>query len=395
MFVRNITDRHSLEADRERARLNAMALANAKSEFLANMSHEIRTPLNGLLGLAQIGLRDTGDPRTVATFAAILNSGRLLLGIVNDVLDFSKIEVGKLRVEQRPVSPHALAEEAVALLRDRAVEKNIALRLVFDAALPARCLGDGLRTQQVLVNLLSNAIKFTEHGSVDVWVGVEDTQMVYRVSDSGIGIAPEHLKHLFDAFQQADTSTTRRFGGTGLGLAISRRLAELMGGVVQVHSQPGVGSVFELRLPYVSAADGARELTPASVWGDSPRRLDGVRVLVAEDNEVNQIVLERALEIEGAETTIVADGRQAVNRVLADGREAYDVVLMDIQMPEMDGYEATRRILEVAPDLPVIGQTAHAMLDERRECLAAGMVDHIAKPIDFRLLVDMIVRHIA
>jgi PAS domain S-box-containing protein len=395
MFVRNITDRHSLEADRERARLNAMALANAKSEFLANMSHEIRTPLNGLLGLAQIGLRDTGDPRTVATFAAILNSGRLLLGIVNDVLDFSKIEVGKLRVEQRPVSPHALAEEAVALLRDRAIEKNIALRLVFDAALPARCLGDGLRTQQVLVNLLSNAIKFTEHGSVDVWVGVEDTQMVYRVSDSGIGIAPEHLKHLFDAFQQADTSTTRRFGGTGLGLAISRRLAELMGGVVQVRSQPGVGSVFELRLPYVSAADGARELTPASVWGDSPRRLDGVRVLVAEDNEVNQIVLERALEIEGAETTIVADGRQAVNRVLADGREAYDVVLMDIQMPEMDGYEATRRILEVAPDLPVIGQTAHAMLDERRECLAAGMVDHIAKPIDFRLLVDMIVRHIA
>jgi CheY-like chemotaxis protein len=219
--------------------------------------------------------------------------------------------------------------------------------------------------------------------------------MVYRVSDSGIGIATEHLKHLFDAFQQADTSTTRRFGGTGLGLAISRRLAELMGGVVQVRSQPGVGSEFELRLPYAAAAAGAPELTPESVWGDSPRRLDGVRVLVAEDNEVNQIVLERALEIEGAETTIVGDGRQAVNRVLADGRDAYDVVLMDIQMPEMDGYEATRRILELAPDLPVIGQTAHAMLDERRECLAAGMVDHIAKPIDFRLLVDMIVRHIA
>ena len=395
MFVRNITDRHSLEADRERARLNAVALANAKSEFLANMSHEIRTPLNGLLGLAQIGLRDTGDARTVATFAAILNSGRLLLGIVNDVLDFSKIEVGKLRVEQRPVSPHALAEEAVALLRDRAVEKNIALHLAFDPALPARCMGDGLRTQQVLVNLLSNAIKFTEHGSVDVWVGVDEGQMVYRVSDSGIGIAPEHLKHLFDAFQQADTSTTRRFGGTGLGLAISRRLAELMGGVVQVRSELGAGSDFELRLPYVAAADGAPELAPASAWGDSPRRLEGVRVLVAEDNEVNQIVLERALEIEGAQSTIVGDGRQAVNRVLADGREAYDVVLMDIQMPEMDGYEATRRILELAPDLPVIGQTAHAMLDERRECLAAGMVDHIAKPIDFRLLVDMIVRHIA
>ena len=401
MFVRNITDRHSLEADRERARLNAVALASAKSEFLANMSHEIRTPLNGLLGLAQIGRREATDDRIADTFAAILNSGRLLLGIVNDVLDFSKIEVGKLRVEQRPISPHALAEEAVALLRDRAVEKRIALELAFDPALPRRCMGDALRTQQVLVNLLSNAIKFTETGSVNVWVGLEaapesdEARMVYRVSDTGIGIAPEQLKHLFDAFQQADTSTTRRFGGTGLGLAISKRLAELMDGEIQVRSEPGVGSVFELRLPWIAAPHAAQELTVDSTWSDMPRRLHGVRVLVAEDNEVNQLVLGRALEIEGAETTIVGDGRQAVNRVLADGREAYDVVLMDIQMPEMDGYEATRRILELAPDLPVIGQTAHAMLDERRECLAAGMVDHIAKPIDFRQLADMIVRHIS
>jgi PAS domain S-box-containing protein len=404
MFVRNITDRHSLEADRERARLNAVELANAKSEFLANMSHEIRTPLNGLLGLAQIGLRETGDARTVGTFAAILNSGRLLLGIVNDVLDFSKIEVGKLRVELRSISPRALAEQAVGLLRDRAVEKRIALELAFDPALPDQSMGDALRTQQVLVNLLSNAIKFTETGGVNVWVGLEPggaadgadgAQMVYRVTDSGIGIEPSHLTHLFDAFQQADTSTTRRFGGTGLGLAISRRLAELMGGGVQVCSQPGVGSVFELRLPWMAATDSVQALTPQAVWGDMPHRLDGVRVLIAEDNEVNQIVLERALEIEGAATTIVGDGRQAVNRVLADGRDAYDIVLMDIQMPEMDGYEATRRILELAPDLPVIGQTARAMQDERRECLAAGMVDHIAKPIDFRLLVDMIVRHLA
>ena len=401
MFVRNITDRHSLEADRERARLNAVALANAKSEFLANMSHEIRTPLNGLLGLAQIGQRETGDGRTASTFSAILNSGRLLLGIVNDVLDFSKIEVGKLRVEQRPISPYALAEEAVALLRDRADEKGITLKLAFDGALPDRCMGDALRTQQVLVNLLSNAIKFTETGHVTVWAGVEpapgaaEACMVYRVTDTGIGIAGEHLKHLFDAFHQADTSTTRRFGGTGLGLAISKRLAELMGGQIHVASQLGAGSVFELRLPWVAADEAPRALEPAAAWGDQPRRLQGVRVLVAEDNEVNQLVLERALEIEGAQATIVGDGRQAVNRVLADGRESYDVVLMDIQMPEMDGYEATRRILELAPDLPVIGQTAHAMLDERRECLAAGMVDHIAKPLDFRLLADMIVRHIA
>ncbi len=416
-FVRNITDRRSLEADRELARLNAVELANAKSEFLANMSHEIRTPLNGLLGLAQIGLRDTDDKRTRDTFAAILNSGQLLLGIVNDVLDFSKIEVGKLRVEQRPFSPRALAEEGVALLRERADAKGIALDLAFDPALPGQCLGDALRTQQVLVNLLSNAIKFTESGGVKVWVGLEtDTDaglasatpddverrpdgapalhLVFRVADSGIGIAPEHLPQLFTAFQQADTSTTRRFGGTGLGLAISRRLAELMGGAIRVRSRHGAGSTFELRLPFIDESAQTSPPVAAVAWGDTPRRLAGTRVLVAEDNEVNQLVLERALTIEGAEVTIVGDGRQAVNRVLVEGRQAFDVVLMDIQMPEMDGYEATRRILELAPDLPVIGQTAHAMQDERRECLAAGMVDHIAKPIDFRQLVDMIERHV-
>jgi two-component system sensor histidine kinase/response regulator len=409
MFVRDITDRRSLEADRERARLNALALATAKSEFLANMSHEIRTPLNGLLGLAQIGLHDSRDARGGETFAAILSSGRLLLGIVNDVLDFSKLEVGKLRVEQRPIAPRGLAQEALSLLRPRAQEKGIELEIAFDAALPAQCSGDGLRTQQVLVNLLSNAVKFTEAGGVKVWVGVEPApagaggaqaataaapQLVYRVADTGIGISAEHLPHLFDAFQQADTSTTRRFGGTGLGLAISRRLATLMGGVVQVRSVPGQGSTFELRLPYLAAsAHDAPAREPAAGAG-APLRLAGVRVLVAEDNEVNQMVLERALQIAGAEATLVSDGRQAVNRVLADGRDAFDVVLMDIQMPEMDGYEATRRILELAPDLPVIGQTAHALQDERRECLAAGMVDHIAKPIDFHELVETIRRHL-
>ncbi|HEX7637085.1 MAG TPA: ATP-binding protein, partial [Burkholderiaceae bacterium] len=260
-FVRNITDRRSLEADRERARLNAVALASAKSEFLANMSHEIRTPLNGLLGLAQVGLRDTADAATRQTFGAILKSGRLLLGIVNDVLDFSKIEVGKLRVEASPMSPRAVAGDAVALLRERADEKRIALSLAFDEALPDQVLGDALRVQQVLVNLLSNAVKFTEAGSVAVWAGLEARRdddppaaagrpcLVWRVTDTGIGIAPGHLPSLFDAFHQADTSTTRRFGGTGLGLAISRRLAELMGGVVRVRSTLGAGSTFELRLP--------------------------------------------------------------------------------------------------------------------------------------------------
>jgi PAS domain S-box-containing protein len=413
-FVRDITDRRSLEADRERARLRAVELATAKSEFLANMSHEIRTPLNGLLGLAQIGLRDVGDAGTRETFGAILGSGRLLLGIVNDVLDFSKIEVGKMRVEQHPMSPRAIAEEAVALLRERAEAKHVALELEVDPALPAQCLGDALRMQQVLVNLLSNAVKFTEEGGVKMWIGLQPAlaradgaaassphDLVVRVSDTGIGIVADQIPQLFAAFQQADTSTTRRFGGTGLGLAISRRLAQLMGGDILVRSAPGIGSTFELRLPCdgtgaVADAGDAAAPSDARRFADPavPRRLDGLRVLVAEDNEVNQIVLERALTLEGARPVTVGDGRQAVHRVLSDGRDAYDVVLMDIQMPEMDGYEATRRILELAPDLPVIGQTAHAMRDERRDCLAAGMVDHIAKPIDFGELVEVITRHL-
>ncbi len=398
-FVRNITDRKSLETDRERARQRAEELAVAKSEFLANMSHEIRTPLNGLLGLAQLGLRESADAGTRRTFGAILDSGRLLLGIVDDVLDFSKIEVGKLRVEHQPVSPRGLAEDVVAMMRERASGKGIALSLGTSPQLPAHVLGDPLRIQQVLVNLLSNAVKFTEHGGVTVMVEPERDKLVFRITDTGVGISPEHLRQLFTAFQQADTSTTRRFGGTGLGLAISRRLAELMGGEIRVRSTLGVGSEFELRLPAIRPEDAP---APAPE-GDSPppdlplptEALRGVRVLVAEDNEVNQLVLERALRLEGAEVAMVGDGRQAVARVLSDGPAAFDVVLMDIQMPEMDGYEATRRILEIAPALPVIGQTAHAMLDERLECLAAGMVDHVAKPIDFRRLVETMRKHLS
>jgi PAS domain S-box-containing protein len=402
-FVRNITDRKSLDADRERARQRAEELAMAKSEFLANMSHEIRTPLNGLLGLAQLGLREARDAATRHTFGAILDSGRLLLGIVDDVLDFSKLEVGKLRVEHQPVSPRDLAEDVVVMMRERAADKDIALALEVAPEVPARIAGDPLRIQQVLLNLLSNAVKFTERGGVSVELLLEPgagagpaaRDLVFRVTDTGVGIAQEHLQLLFVAFQQADTSTTRRFGGTGLGLAISRRLAELMGGEIRVRSTLAVGSTFELRLPVVSpemlavAAPAAPEMALGAGTA-----LRGLRILVAEDNEVNQLVLERALRLEGAEVVLVDDGRQAVARVVDAGAEAFDLVLMDIQMPEMDGHEATRRILEIAPRLPVIGQTAHAMQDEREECLASGMVDHIAKPIDFRRLVEVILRHV-
>jgi CheY-like chemotaxis protein len=240
---------------------------------------------------------------------------------------------------------------------------------------------------------LTNAIKFTENGGVHVWVGCEENSLVVRVSDSGIGISEAQLQQLFVPFRQADSSTTRRFGGTGLGLSISRRLAQLMGGDIVARSEPGRGSMFELHLPLQRADTGALASQAEGHWSATQRRLQGLRLLVAEDNPVNQIIIEAALSMEGAVVTVVNDGQQAVDRVRSDGGSGFDLVLMDLQMPVMDGYAATRHIRGFAPGLPVVGQTAHAMAEERDRCFAAGMVAHVAKPIDLELLVTTVEQH--
>jgi PAS domain S-box-containing protein len=382
--VRDISDRRALEHAREAARLQAERVAQQRSEFLATMSHEIRTPLNGILGFAQLGFEQAEGTSAQAGYARILESGRMLLGVVNDVLDYSKIEAQRLDIESIPVDPAAVIDGAVALVRDSAAAKGLKLEVAHGPGLPPACLADPLRLHQVLANLLSNAVKFTPQGGIRAWVGRDGGSLVFRVADTGIGMSEEQQAQLFEAFRQADSSTTRRYGGTGLGLAISRRLAELMGGRLSVRSVLGRGSEFELELPLRETRPPAPAPRPGSAAGARP--LAGLRLLVAEDNPVNQLVIEQFLRRAGAEVILVSDGAAAVDEVGADP-DGFDAVLMDVQMPVMDGFEATRRIMALAPSLPVVGQTAHAMPEERARCLACGMVAHVAKPIEIERLV--------
>jgi PAS domain S-box-containing protein len=394
----DMSEQRAAAQAREQALLAAENLARARSEFLANMSHEIRTPLNGVLGFAQIGYRNCEDSEKARNaFEKILTSGKLLLGIIGEILDFSKIEAGKFGIEHMEVSLVEVIKHAVELIGERARAKRLGIRVQLAPDLPKTCMSDPLRVGQVLINLLSNAVKFTEVGSVGVSASRQGDQLVFRVTDTGIGIGGDQLARLFNPFQQADGSTSRRFGGTGLGLAISKRILELMGGQIFVESQPGIGSTFEFRIPYVRPVERDSEPTPAAGFftakGDKP--LAGIAILVAEDDLINQMVLEETLVGDGARVVMVGTGQAAVERVIRDGPAAYDIVLMDMQMPEMDGLEATRRILKLAPDLPIIGQTAHAFSEEREKCFAAGMVAHIAKPIDPDELVQLVQVHVS
>jgi PAS domain S-box-containing protein len=383
-------------ADLELARADAIRLAMAKSEFLAKMSHEIRTPLHGVLGMAHIALRATEDgSKAHDALLKIQNSGNLLLGIINDILDFSKMEAGMLKIESMPVDLRTVLEESVEMMRERATGKGLDLRLIRAYTLPAECLSDALRLRQILLNLLSNAVKFTSSGTVSVEADLDGNDLRFTIRDTGIGIAPEQMGNIFNPFEQGDNSTTRRFGGSGLGLAITDHLVRLMGGTISVTSTPDVGSCFTVRLPYTPARNenpGSDETLLAHAA--TAQALGGLRILVAEDIELNRAIMGEILSEAGATVSFAEDGEQAVDAVRRQGPEAYDAVLMDIQMPVMNGVDATRAIRKLAPDLPVIGQTAHALPEERDACLAAGMVDHLAKPIDPKRLFATILRHV-
>ena len=482
------------------ARQEAERLSQTKSEFLANMSHEIRTPLNAVMGLAQVGLRQSAGSTAENNFRRILDAGRLLLGIVNDILDFSKIEAGKLRLEDERVLLGELIDRVVDLVAPQAQARRQEFLLEEAPGLPGAFRGDALRLTQILVNLLNNALKFTERdGRIILAVEWADGALSFRIKDTGIGMTAEHIARLFQPFEQADGSTTRRFGGTGLGLSICKRLVDLMDGHIQATSVPGRGSEFTVRLPVEELAmetppplkgkvvlagfgagypdrlfasqplltavpvepgspipadadlvvlEAAAALTP---WGSGearkvkergqalgictaagqqealqpwladvpllPRplrarqiarllqeaapsaaapagpRIQGMRILAAEDNEVNQAVLEEMLAAEGALLTCLENGRLAVERLQQDGPGTWAIMLTDIQMPEMDGFETTRRLHAIDPGLPVIGLTAHALAEERARCLAAGMVEHVAKPFDMETLVAALLRH--
>jgi len=501
--VSNLLEIRDNQIDMDTARIKAEHQVLEKSSFLSNMSHEIRTPLNAILGLSRIGeISDTVNQQEL--FGRIKDSGQHLLTLVNDILDFSKFEADKIVLEEEPVKVSHLIDSSISYTSANAYKKGIEYIVHEEPGIPAVIRGDETRLVQILINLLGNAVKFTEAGNVTLHVAIKSNQLAFRISDTGIGMSPEQMGNLFVAFEQADSSTTRRFGGTGLGLAITKRLVESMDGEIIVESEIDKGSSFEILLPVQTIITGEKlgktcaqlrvagmsdtekqiinaqcasndiaiehiqpeellatsnedggvitaeclddnmlmttsiemlnkgldlrvlcnpelaydlpdELrTKASIverpirlrtlLGKNFRRkieladneagrLSGVVVLAADDIEVNRIVLEDILVREGAQVDLVENGQLAVDKVSPDSAAYYDIVLMDVQMPVMDGYVATRKIHDKAPDLPVLGLTAHAMTEAHDVCLKAGMSDRITKPIDNDTLVEAILKY--
>ncbi len=364
-----------------KARRKAEEANEAKSLFLAHMSHEIRTPLTGIMGLAELALTNPSAPGTRDYLALIRQSGQNLLHIINDILDFSKVEAGKLVLNATDFSVRRLLEATISLFKPRALEKGIALSLTLDVEPPELLHGDELRLRQILYNLIGNAIKFTEKGEIELRLTAAEhsasgTTLGFEVRDTGCGIPADRIPSIFDRFTQADRFPTRSHQGTGLGLAIVRQLVEAMGGSIEVRSQEGAGSTFSISLPLERAKLDAVPKPAESTTQDAGRPLS---VLVAEDNPVNQLFLKRTLEKLGHSPYCVADGRQALETLRS---ASFDCVLMDIQMPRMDGTEATRRIREdLGLTVPVIALTAHAIQGDREKFLDQGFDEYLAKPL--------------